>query len=137
MQGRLSSSHANTNPHVAECDSMLELVSEEIVILSELSAQIEHHEGEKLKWKAVEKAFGREGISSFALEGVLLELQVHLSNASMLQACDGMSMLAINRQFCPRPSHCIKGEVAWLCKTRVLVWSGTYSGSFLVLVVCG
>ncbi len=101
VQGRLSSSHESSNPHVAECDSMRELVSEAKAELSELSTRIEHHEGEKLKWKAVEKAFGREGISSFALEGVLLELQVHLTNASTLQARHGTSMVAINWQFYP------------------------------------
>ena len=76
MQHQLRVSAGEVNPHAGEGAQLQQLIhsaQQELEAAEKGQAALEH----EVAWRGiVDKAFGRGGIQSFALEGILQELQV-------------------------------------------------------------
>lgn len=76
LQAKLENIRHSTNPHVSEHTALCQLLKDAQDGCAKLRLEIQHLAAAEVLWQEVHKAFKRDGIQSFALEGVLGQLEV-------------------------------------------------------------
>lgn len=76
QEAKLETYNHSINPHEAEHTTMRQLVAKTEQDLLKHKLLTKQLADKEAVWQQVHKAFKREGIQSFALEGVLSELEV-------------------------------------------------------------
>ena len=93
---------AQQNPHLDEQQRLHTMAQAERRAVQALLQQGAQLELEAAQWGEVDRAFSRQGIQSFALEGVLGELQVscHLHSSAVCLVTSAMASRALRRRGC-------------------------------------
>lgn len=76
LQAKLENIRHSTNPHVSEQTTLRQLVKDAQDGWAKLRMEMQQLAAAEVLWQEVHKAFKRDGIQSFALEGVLGQLEV-------------------------------------------------------------
>jgi DNA repair exonuclease SbcCD ATPase subunit len=76
LQARLENIRHSTNPHVSEQTVLSRLLKDAQDGWDKLRKEMQQLAAAEVLWQEVHKAFKRDGIQSFALEGVLGQLEV-------------------------------------------------------------
>ena len=76
LQAKLENIRHSTNPHVSEHSTLCQLVKDAQDGCAKLRMEVQQLAAAEVLWQEVHKAFKRDGIQSFALEGVLGQLEV-------------------------------------------------------------
>ena len=76
LQAKLENIRHSTNPHVSEQTMLRQLLKDTQDGCAKLQMENQQLAAAEVLWQEVHKAFKRDGIQSFALEGVLGQLEV-------------------------------------------------------------